>query len=328
MAFRGLLLLLALTLVGCAGLGGKDGVENQAIDPPASVEHALSSAEELAADGYWSRALTTLDAASVRFPGNAELDEARRNFIMRREYQELALEDQILVDEAENQQRKIRLLEQLSRTAPGNLLITSRRIYWKEVFAGKVDRLIECSEAHAGSKPVLARRCYTVASELGASDETEQRLNAVAVQLRERENLAAQQRKARADKERQQRAKALLVEAKASIDAHDYRRALDSLARVAKLQPENAEVAGLQQEAWAMISPQVEALIKLGDHLYLDEQLEAAVATWKAALNLKPKDEDILARIERARTVLDRLDVLRRQQRQPPGAASNTEAGS
>ena len=69
-----------------------------------------------------------------------------------------------------------------------------------------------------------------------------------------------------------------------------------------------------------MISPQVEALVKLGDHLYLDEQLEAAVATWQAALSLKPGDEAILARVDRAETVLTRLDDLRRQQRALPAA--------
>ena len=227
-----------------------------------------------------------------------------------------------MVDDAENQQRKLAALDRLGRAAPGDLLLTSRRIYWKEVLASKLERLAACAEIHAEARPALAKRCYTVASELTISDEIERRLNAVAAQLREGESLAAQRRKARAEKERQARAKVLLDEAKVAIDAHDYRRALDVLTQVAELQPGDPEVAGLQQEAWAMISPQVEALVKLGDHLYLDEQLEAAVATWKAALNLKPKDEDILARIERARTVLDRLDVLRK--RQQPGAAATS----
>ena len=107
--------------------------------------------------------------------------------------------------------------------------------------------------------------------------------------------------------------------ARAAIDARDYRRALDILEKVAQLQPNNSEVSGLQEEAWSMISPQVGALVKLGDHLYLDEQLDAAVATWQAALTLKPDDEAILARIERAKTVLNRLDALRRRQNSPPG---------
>ena len=76
--------------------------------------------------------------------------------------------------------------------------------------------------------------------------------------------------------------------------------------------------SGLQQKALAIISPQVDALVKLGDHLYLEEQLDAAVATWQAALTLTPGDEEIAARIERAKTVLTRLDALRLQQKVVP----------
>lgn len=323
---QGFILLFALTLTGCAGLRVADTPDTADVDssPVTSAEQAIARANELAENGLWSRALDTLDSAANRFPGDAALEQARERFAERRDYRERALEDEMLVEDAENQQRKLVLLEQLARVEPGDLLTTSRRIYWKEVLAGKIERLTVCGETHADLQPTLAKRCYKAASGLDVSDDVERRLGQVAAQLREGENLAEQRRKARGEKERQLRAKALLDNAKAAIDAHDYRRALDILTRVAKLQPDNAEVAGLQQEAWAMISPQVEALIKLGDHLYLDEQLEAAVATWKAALNLKPQDEDILGRIERARTVLDRLDLLRKRQQQP-GVAGHVD---
>ncbi|MCB1727706.1 MAG: hypothetical protein KDI22_09775, partial [Gammaproteobacteria bacterium] len=140
----------------------------------------------------------------------------------------------------------------------------------------------------------------------------------VSAQLRASDDIAAERRRAREEKERHQRAKALLGQAKAAIDASDYRRALDILDKVAQLQPDNREVSGLQQKALAIISPQVDALVKLGDHLYLEEQLDAAVATWQAALTLTPGDEEIAARIERAKTVLTRLDALRLQQKVVP----------
>ena len=324
---QGFVLLFALMLTGCAGLRVADtppDVADMESSPITSAEQAIARANELAERGLWSHALDTLDSASNRFPDDAALERARERYLERRDYQARALEDNILVEDAENQQRKLALLDQLARVEPGDLLTTSRRIYWKEVLAGKIERLTVCSETHTDLKPSLAKRCYKVASGLGVSEDIERRLNQVASQLREGENLAEQRRRARVEKERQMRAKGLLDDAKVAIDAHDYRRALDILTQVAKLQPDNVEVAGLQREAWAMISPQVEALIKLGDHLYLDEQLEAAVATWKAALNLKPQDEDILARIERARTVLDRLDLLRKRQQGPAGHAGDS----
>jgi hypothetical protein len=64
----------------------------------------------------------------------------------------------------------------------------------------------------------------------------------------------------------------------------------------------------------------VDALVKLGDQLYLEEQLNAAVATWEAALGLKPGDEEIVARIDRAKNVLVKLDELRREQNSEPSS--------
>ena len=83
---------------------------------------------------------------------------------------------------------------------------------------------------------------------------------------------------------------------------------------MAALQPNNPEISDLRQAAEKAINPQIEALVKLGDHLYLDEQLEAALATWQAALVLNPQDQEIASRIDRANTVLSKLQHLREQQ--------------
>ncbi len=310
----GVLSVLVLALLGCAGLERDDAPRASEIAPPRSVAQALASAKDYAGRDDWPHALETLDAAVRRFPDDKRVKQARAALVERRDYRERVLNDEILIEDAESQQRRLALLERLGRMNPDDLLQKSRRMYWRETLAAKVERLTRCGEVHVARTPVLARRCYAVASALTVSDPVERRLQAVAAQLRESEQLAAQRRQARVRQGRERRAKGLLNDARAAIDAHDYRQALDSLAKLAKLQPNNAEVAGLQRAAWAMISPQVEALVKLGDHLYLDEQLEAAVATWQAALDLKPHDADILARIERARTVLDRLDMLRKRQ--------------
>jgi tetratricopeptide (TPR) repeat protein len=181
----------------------------------------------------------------------------------------------------------------------------------------RVPALTECAERQVGDAPALAKRCYRLAVDLAQDAALEERLAAVREQIKEGEQLAEERRRQRAEKARQQRAKELLEEARAAIDASDYRRALNILEEVADLQPDNPEIGAMARDAWSMLSPQVEALVKLGDHLYLDEQLDAAVATWQAALNLKPGDEEIVARITRARTVLKRLDDLRHRQQLP-----------
>ena len=309
------LLLLSVLLLG---LGGCSDLQTRLAEPPSkpltSSAEALDAANLMAKEGRWSRALALLEKAARDYPGDPAIEAQRVAMRERWERQARVLEDQIMVGDAENQERKIALLEKLSLAEPGNLIVTSRRIYWKEVLASNIEKLTACGEFHVTTDTALARRCFQLASGMAATPVIEQRLAGISEQLLLSENIANERRRAEEEKERQQRAKSLLDDAKKAIDARDYRRALDILEKVAQLQPNNSEVSGLQEEAWSMISPQVEALVKLGDHLYLDEQLDAAVATWQAALTLKPDDEAILARIDRAKTVLNRLDALRRQQ--------------
>ncbi len=314
MTYRFLLFILLVALNGCAALTERVTQPTPLIKAPASPGEAVLIARDLVDRGRWAAALDILDAAVEQSPEDTALQVERDSLVSRWTYQEQRMEDQITIADAENQRHKIAILERLSRAEPDNLLLTSRRIYWKEVLKAKAEALTRCSESYVNADPVLAKRCYSAASDIAADKPLQDRLALVLSQLKEGEQLAAERQRVNAAKERQLRAKVLLGEARVAIEAHDYRRALDILQRVTKLQPGNQEVEGLQQEAWSMISPQIEALVKLGDHLYLDEQIAAAVATWQAALNLQPDHEDILARIERATTVLDRLDELREQQ--------------
>ena len=312
---------LLLLLAGCAGLqqfGGEPAAP--LVKAPGSSAEAIAIARDLASRGRWADALTLLDGASRRFVDDRSLVDEHAAMQARWEGESRMIEDEILVEDAENQKHKIVLLERLSLAEPDNLIATSRRIYWREILTGKIESLTACAERHAQHAPALARRCFEVASGIPAGQDYERRLARVNEQFRANEDVAAERRRAKERKERNARVRVLLDNARAAIEAHDYRRALDILAQVAELQPNNHEVIGLQEEALSQINPQVEALVKLGDHLYLDEQLEAAVATWRAALSLKPDDQDIVARIDRANNVLDRLDALRRQQR-PPGVA-------
>ena len=311
-----MLCLLGASLAGCGTLRKPEQTVEPLVKPPASTKEAITVAHELVKRGRWSDAVGYLDAAQKTIGGGETLQRERETLQAKWEREERALEDQILVGNAENLINKIGLLEQLSVAQPDDLVLTSRRIYWREALASQVEALLNCAEVHVADRPNLAKRCFDVVEWLPIEAPAEQRLATVDEQLRTIESVNVERRKVTEERERQARAKVLLNNAKASIDAHDYRTALDTLEEVSRLQPNNDEVAGLREEALSMLSPQIEALLKLGDHLYLDEQLEAAVATWQAALTLKPQDEDILARIERAKTVLDKLERLRQQQRQ------------
>ena len=308
-------IFLTVAIGGCAILDDRTLSQGPLIKPPESSEEAMSIAEDYAARGRWKAALDVLDQAVTSAPDDAALRVAQETMTARWAEERRLLEDRILIGDAENQLQKIALLEKLSRAAPNDLVVASRRLYWKEILRANAEPLTECAERYVKGQPALAKRCFLIASDVVETDALGERLAAVGAYLKEGEELAEERRRQRAARERRARARVLLDRAKAAIEADDYRRALDFLKRVADLQPNNPEVAALQQTAWSMISPQIDALVKLGDHLYLNEQLDSAVATWQAALTLKPGDEAIVARIERARTVLERLDSLRKRQR-------------
>ena len=51
----------------------------------------------------------------------------------------------------------------------------------------------------------------------------------------------------------------------------------------------------------------VNELIKFGDRLYQDEYIEHAVTVWESAKKLDPSRTEIATRIDRARTVMEKL---------------------
>lgn len=312
---------LAMMLSGCAGLHVQEDIPERPAVIPADGAEAVEVARGYASLGRWRAALDVLDKAMAEGHDPAVLETEHAALTVQFAAWEQLLEDRIQVGDAENQRAKITLLTQLSRESPDDLLLASRRLYWKEVLRARAPALTQCAERQVGGAPALAKRCYRLAVDSSQDAALEERLAVVREQIKEGEQLAEERRRQRAEKARQQRAKELLREAREAIDASDYRRALNILEEVAEVQPDNPEIGAMARDAWSMLSPQVEALVKLGDHLYLDEQLDAAVATWQAALNLKPGDEEIVARITRARTVLKRLDDLRHRQQLPPAGS-------
>lgn len=312
--------VLTVTIAGCAGLTDQDMPQEVLLKVPESSEEAIAIADDYAARGRWKAAIAVLDRASASAPEDETLRFALETMAARWADEERLLEDQIMIGDAENQLAKIALLERLSRATPNNVVVASRRLYWKEMLRGKAEPLTQCAERHVEQHPTLAKRCYRIATDVIDTEALEQRLAAVSMDLADAEQLAEQRRRQQAAKERRARARVLLDEAKVAIDTHDYRRALDVLSQVADLQPDNPEVEALQKTALSNISPHVEELVKRGDHLYLNERLKDAVAAWQAALTLKPGDEAIVARIDRARAVLERLDSLRK--RQKPASAT------
>lgn len=317
---RLLVSMLAVVLSGCAVL--QSGPDAPAADPPALPEAAVAEAGRAAADGRWTKALALIDDAQRRFPDDARLSTYRQQLASRWARERRTIEDRIMVGDAENRRERVALLTALSHADPDDLIVMSRRIFWRERLQDHLDSLLDCAEWHIETDRDLAWRCYDVAAGIADAPLAEVRLKLLADRFAASAREQEQQRRQAAERERRQRVMALMDEARAAIGRRDFRSALAALDQVAALQPETDETAALRQVARDGLNPQVEALVRLGDRLYLNERLEAALATWRAALDLRPDDAEIVARIERANTVLDKLARLRREQRPAPEAPS------
>jgi Flp pilus assembly protein TadD len=312
---RAPVLAIALVLGGCAG--GLPVATPSSDRETSSAADALASARAHAAQGRWQAAFAALDTASTIRPDDPDLAAGRRELEQRRADAVQRLEDGILVGDAEGISAKLQLLDALERVDPDRLFVKARRLYWREMLDAKRDALVDCAERQVSQAPPLAGRCYAVAAELVDGGDAMRRLDRVRDRLAADERVAEQARRQQALRARQAEVRALLRRAEDAIAENDFRAAMRHLDHAAALQPADPRVEALRESARSIVSPQVEALVKLGDQLYLDERLEAAVATWQAALDLQPGDEDIAARIARATAVLDRLESLRERQHGP-----------
>ena len=307
-------LMVACLLAACSALEPWVVQQAPTVQPPASPAEALERAEDLANGGRWSEAIGLLELASFRFPFNSDVSSGLADMQDQWAQKKRVLQDQLMVAEAESERGSVGYLDALCLAQPQDIVLAAQRDELTVSLNAKLDGLIACSEVHMIGDTELARRCYRVALELPGSVDSDRRLEKVASRLQAQEDQAKKQRRKAAAQKRQYRFSAQLAKAQDAIDARDYRSAFDRLDKAAELEPDNPELTAMRAELWAIVTPQVDALVKLGDQLYLEEQLDAAVATWEAALGLKPGDEEIVSRIERAKSVLGKLDELRRQQ--------------
>lgn len=310
------LALAALMLGGCV-LQRHDAPEPGAVPESDSSAAAIDASAQLARLGRWGEARDLLEEARRRDPESGALVVQQERLEKGQTAAERELEDRILLGDATNMVNKVELFSGWLKVVPDDLAIKARRIYWNRALVDRLEPLITCAETHAQTRPQLARRCVDLASDIPGVENRDVRLAIVEQKLAAREQVEKKRRQQRKASAARKKVRESLDAVRAAVNAGDYRLALDLLEKVAELQPGNEEMVALRRQAERSLDPQTEALIVLGDRLYLDEQLDAALASWRAALELRPEDEDILARIERAQTVLDRLETLRGQQNSP-----------
>ncbi|MGD8589605.1 MAG: hypothetical protein PVG22_12330, partial [Chromatiales bacterium] len=102
-----------------------------------------------------------------------------------------------------------------------------------------------------------------------------------------------------------------LLEAKRLYEKNQFNPARKLLNQVLEEEPGNPEAKKLLSQLEGRLHGHLENLLKTGDKLYQEGEIEAARDIWEAALQLDPENALAKEKLERANRVLENLESLR-----------------
>lgn len=267
-------------------------------------------------------AYKVLDLALRKVPDSIKLQQAHAALREQQAERMREIEERLLIADAESLLQKASLWEERAQVKTNGSDGAQARTQAEQVRAKLKTartRLMECGlRALNDNKLERAGKCLTLAQQIEQKEDVAQALT------RLNEKKASLTRQVRAKKQRTQEAQRrkeseqLLTQLREAIAAADLPEARSALSKLDGLGVQSQELADLRRALNNAVSAEVEALLERGNALYRDEKVREAKAAWEAALVLDPANERIRASIERADTVLKKLQELQQQQQTMP----------
>jgi tetratricopeptide (TPR) repeat protein len=298
-------------LMACQPIGVRPAADNA---PHLTPDEAIAQAERLVDEGRWGDAIKLLEVTGGRNPGSRELDmnlERMRKGWSDREH---TLNDLILIYEADALQKKIPILEKLVKASPDSYFLQPRLTLARQLASSKVGDLLACGSFQMERNLRLAKLCLGLAQKIEPGTQTDRLAAMVIAREKAQQKAVEQQRRHREDTTRARQLEQLLEEAELESGQGNHYGAKILLGRAAALSPASPAILRRIEESQTRLNQQADVLAGVGDRLYREEQIEAAVAAWKSALHLVPDRVDIATKIKRALVVQRRLQENRRQQ--------------
>lgn len=322
-------LLILFFLTGCSQLPIHVSKQQDKLQAPDEITR---EAVALRSAGRWAESLTLLKKGVKKHPKSTSLQEALRQTEILQKYEIRTLEDRILLLEANTLREKASILKALEYIQPDNYTIGTRIFLLKNARKRGVNNLVECGRYHKWKNPPLSQNCLQLANKLNPSADIQLLLDEVTQNIENEEKRRAQekwfrhQKRQKTEQALQKRKKKseqiknskkielLLTAAKKSVESGAYSTAVKTLDKIETMSPHDSRLHNLRNLLKNNIDKEVEEYVKKGDQLYREEQVDQAVIAWESALDLDPKREDIIAKVERAMKVLNRLKTLQVKQ--------------
>jgi tetratricopeptide (TPR) repeat protein len=268
--------------------------------------------------GDWSGALDHVNRGLEKLPSSAVLRQAREDVLKKRDQHIDDLKAEILITKGRWLAEDVRLHKELTRVAPGNLMLKWQLQRTRRAAENTAEKLYECGErARDHNNFELADRCLTLVDRLDPSDT----MRAAVRDLRQ--HIAQREKDVRRTEHRAQREKlqqdydrlaGLVMEA---INNGELSKARQIVSGLAKIDPDNPDVHRLQEHVSETIAATVTRMLDQASKLYREEKIEEAEKTWKDVLQLDPSNKQAQAGIERATRVLENLRLLKKRESSP-----------
>lgn len=307
--------LLAITLITL--LAGCTALEKKPIKPEASLtaNELIKQAKTLQKREQWRQALALINSWQKKAPqDNAQVESVAEDIQRDWKMQKRNSEDWILVYETRSLQQKLPYLERLATIDSENLITQSRLLFWTKRLESKVAPLIACGSMHLHLDAALAEACAQLSQSIKATEQSAHLLEKIKESQAQKKSIAKTKKAVQVKRSLSQQRARLLTQAKKQRDEESFQDSINNLKKLLAINPKDAEVKILLKEVTAIRDLRVERLIKFGDALYRDEQIDQAVSVWESAEKMDTGRPDIASRIDRALKVLERLREIKEVQ--------------
>ncbi|GAB4357055.1 MAG: hypothetical protein Kow006_24610 [Gammaproteobacteria bacterium] len=309
-----------------------DGIQDQALQRLRNEaiyqafrfeQQTVAEATTYQEEGDWGGALRVLDEALASYPESQMLQNTRKRFRAQQEQQLASLDTDLMLARVGWLLKQKNIL--LRKRSLGRALDRSE--------SNQLERIdVELARLHQplidqGTRALkrgrlgLAKRCLSLAEQIGTNSAT-RRLRAATDKLSRQREKREQARKQKAqalqrealEKASRERFLDHLERARTALAQNDLLAARQSVMAAAAIQAGHPDLQALAEAVQRRVSQRTEALITEGNSLYSRGDFREARDLWAEAVRLDPENTLARARLERAERVLNTLDRLRKEQ--------------
>jgi predicted Zn-dependent protease len=295
-------------------------VPDQPAAPIKLPNDPLATSQGLASEGRWGEALVLLDAAITQGWNNEDYLAAREETLQQKVRQEQKLQDRLLIERTKAQQAQLPIFTELVRLDPNNREANDGLKNIQQELKTNRKKLSECGLRHIELRSSLAQECLELALSLETTNRDQVLLDLITEKEKKTEQVKAQKKQDIHEQRRKSRIENSLQKANTLYEKDQFNAARKLLNQILAEEPANSQAKQLLSQLESRLENHLERLLKTGDRLYQEGEIEGALGIWEAALRLDPENPTAKEKIERATRVLENLEDLRQAKKVKDGS--------